>query len=226
MTTAVSRLASETSRLKEGLVKQALKSLQWNKLEQHLATVPFDDAVLSELLGHIRRSTDFLLKRSDTAREKMRDTFLAGLRELLDRKLGSSASGKLDELMEVITRIEAGYAEIFQTQGNTVAAKLLPETQASAALARAAANHQDLMSAFASTTRKAKILTLQSARIKGPDGASYSLDGVLTNIVDTTSMTMLLLGHRFQWFDADAPVAAAEVAASAARLAVSGLLPS
>jgi hypothetical protein len=203
MTTAASYLASEPPRLKEGLVKQALKTLQWNKLGQHLATVQFDDAVLSDLLGHIRRSTDFLLKRSDTARKGMRDTFVAALRELLDEKLGSPASEKLDALMEVINRIEAGYDEIFQTQANTVAAKLLPETQASAALARAAATYQDLMNAFASTAHKAKVLTLQSARIKGPDGSSYSPDGVLTNIVATTTMTMMLLGHRFQWFDAD-----------------------
>lgn len=203
MTTAASHLVSKAPRLKEGLVKQALKTLQWNELGQHLATVEFDDAVLSELLGYIRRSTDFLFKRTDAARDTMRSNFVAALRGLLEEKKGPSASKRLAALMEVIHRIEAGYEEITLTQGNTVAAELLPATQASAALARAAATYQDLMNAVAATMRNAKILSLQSARITGPDGSSYSPDGVLTYIVATTTMTLQLLGHRFQWFDAD-----------------------
>ncbi|MBW6418041.1 nuclease-related domain-containing protein [Celeribacter sp. PS-C1] len=201
MTKSVFPPGPEPPRLKESLVKEALKKLQWETLSQHLEMVPFDDIILSELLGHIRRSTDFLLKRSNTAREKKRNTFIAALRELLVEKLGPSASEKLNALIEVVNQVEAGYEEISRTQSNTVAAKLLPETQASAALARAAANYNDLMDSFASTMRKAKVLNLQSVRIEDPDGQSYSPDGVVTNIVDTTSMTMLLLGHRFRWFD-------------------------
>ena len=203
MTKQEASIMPADTRLKEGLVKQALKTLQWNKLGQHLETITFDDEVLTELLGHVRRNTDFLIKRHDMARAGLRGTFVAALRELLDNKMGSPATEKFDSLMEVIAQIEAGYHEISRTQDNTVAAKLLPETQASAALARAAATYKDLMNAFASTTRQAKVLTLQSARIKGPDGASYSPDGVLANIVSGTTMTMMLLGYGFKWFDKD-----------------------
>lgn len=189
-------------RLKESFVKQALKTLGWDKLKQHLSTVHLDEDSVSELLKHIRRSTDFLIKRPDEAREAARSAFIEELGKFLADQVGADATALLGETIAVIQRIEAGYREILRTQEATIAATLLPDTQASAALSRSAYAYHELMEALHSSSRGRKELTLQSFRIKRPDGSSYSPDGVLAGIVDVTTMTLLLLGHRYEWFDA------------------------
>jgi hypothetical protein len=191
----------QPQRLKENLVKQALKTFAWDKFKQHLLTVHMDENCVSELLGHIRRSTDFLLKRPDQAREEARAAFVEGLRNYLADYVGSDAVTQLGDLIAVLQRIEAGYREILRTQAATVAAKMLPETQASAALSRAAYSYHELTEAVKSSSKGRKELTLQSFRIKRSDGSSYSPDGVLAGIVDITTMTLLLHGHQNKWFD-------------------------
>lgn len=188
-------------RLKEKLVKQVLKTFAWDTLKQHLSTFQLNDGNLSELLGHIRHSTDFLLKRPDQAREDARAAFTEGLRSYLAERAGPDAAARLGDLIAVLQRIEAGYREILRTQQATVAAKLLPETQVSAALSRAAYSYHELMEAFHSSVKRRKELTLQSFRIMRTDGSSYSPDGVLAGIVDVAAMTLLLHGHQNNWFD-------------------------
>ncbi|WP_157043577.1 nuclease-related domain-containing protein [Nitrobacter hamburgensis] len=188
-------------RLKEKLVKQVLKTFAWGTLKQHLSTFQLNDDNLSELLGHIRHSTDFLLKRPDQAREDARAAFTEGLRSYLAEHAGPDAAAGLGDLIAVLQRIEAGYREILRTQQATVAAKLLPETQVSAALSRAAYSYHELMEAFNSSVKRRKELTLQSFRIMRSDGSSYSPDGVLAGIVDVAAMTLLLHGHQNNWFD-------------------------
>ena len=190
-----------TQRLKESLVKQTLKTFAWDKFKQHLTTVHMDEDCVSELLGHIRRSTDFLLKRPDEAREESRAAFVEELRQYLADHVGTDAVAQLGDQIAVIQRIEAGYREILRTQAGTIAAKLLPETQASAALSRAAYSYHKLREAVQSSIKRRNELTLQSFRIKRRDGSSYSPDGVLAGIIDVTTMTLLLHGHQNKWFD-------------------------
>jgi hypothetical protein len=189
-------------KLNEAVVKRTLKTFAWDKLKQHLSTVAFDDSSVSELLGEIRRSSDFLIKRPDPAREAARAAFVEELRRFLEHHVGTAAAALLGNEITVIDRIEAGYREIWRTQQATVAAKLLPDTQASAALSRSAYSYHELTEALHSSSHRRKELTMQSLRIKRPDGSSYSPDGVLAAIVDVTTMTLLLLGHRYKWFDA------------------------
>jgi hypothetical protein len=189
-------------RLKETAVKKALKTLDWDEFEQHLSAIDFDQTDLTEFLGHIRRSSDFLIKRPDEAREAARFAFLEELGKFLEDHLGQVAAAQLGEELTVIQRIEAGYREILHTQGATVAAKLPPDTQAAAALYRAAYSYQTPTEETRSSILKRKELTLQSLRVERPDGSSYSPDGMFTRIVNIATMTLLLLGHRFNWFDA------------------------
>lgn len=193
----------ETSaRLKESVVKEALKRLTWTPLEQHLLTVELDDVVVAELVGHIRRSSDFLLKRPDPKREASRARFIDALNKHLAGRVGAEQMNALNDLLAMIQQIEAGYAEMHRTLQGTVAAKLLPEIQASAALNRAAYSYHELMEEFHSSVAGRKELTLQSLRIPREDGSTYSPDGVLAGINETATMTLLLLGHQHKWFNA------------------------
>lgn len=198
-------MTSEPSaqRLKQDIVKQALKTLAWKKLEEHLATINIDEACLDELLAHIRRCTDFIIKRPNLTREHDRIHFIDKLAKFLRQTVGSDAAVRLTQEISLIQLIEAGYSEIMRTLDRTVAAKMLPETQAAAALSRSAYQYRELTKAVQSSVKIRGELTLQSLRIKGEDGASYSPDGILASLVNVTTMTLLLLGHRNNWFDAD-----------------------
>jgi len=194
-------LQNPPRRLKEDIVKQALKTFAWDKLKQHLSMLDLDDDTVLEFLSHIRRSTDFLIKRPDAAREAARSTFIDELGNFLKDHCGQEAAASLGKEIAVIQQIEDGYREILRTQEGTAAAKLLPDIQASAALSRSAHFYHELMEAFRTASSARKELTLQSFRIRQPDGSSYSPDGVLAGIVDVTTMTLMLLGHHYHWFD-------------------------
>lgn len=188
--------------LKEGIVKDALKSLNWTKLEKHLAALDLDADDAGAIVAQLRRSGDFLLKRPDPKRAAARKSFVASLEAYLAERVGQEAARALADTMTMIQQIEAGYAEILRTLDATVAAKLLPEVQASAALQRAVFSFDELTRDVQASMKRRKELTVQSFRIALEDGSTYSPDGILAAINASTTMTLLLLGHRNKWFDA------------------------
>lgn len=189
--------------LKEGVVKEALKSLAWAKFEKHLALVDLDADDAAMIVAQLRRSSEFLIKRPDPKRQAARQAFVASLGAYLAEHVGPEAAAALAEVMGMIARIEAGYEEILRTLDATVAAKLLPEVQASAALQRAAFSFDKLMRDVRADMARRQELTVQSFRVSREDGSTYSPDGILAGINAATTMTLLLLGHRNKWFDAD-----------------------
>src|SRR3954466_13853546 len=86
-------------RLKEAVVKDALKSFAWEKLKKHLLTLDIDAEVVSELLLHIRHSTDFLLKRPDQSREDARAAFTDALGKYVTENVGAEAAAELARLI-------------------------------------------------------------------------------------------------------------------------------
>lgn len=195
--------ADQPGKLKESVVKQALKALDWAPLEKHLHTLDLNVDAVAELIGHLRRSSDLLLKRLDSKRAAARKRFVDALAMHLANHAGPDAVVALNEVMAMFGQIEVGYAEILRTLAATVAAKLLPEVQVSAALYRAAYACHELTTEVQAAAKKRTQLTLQSFRVDRDDGSSYSPDGVLATINDITTMTLLLLGHQQKWFDAD-----------------------
>jgi len=190
-------------KLKESIVKQALKTLDWAPLEKHLHTLDLRGDIATDLIGHLCRSGDLLLKRSDPKRAAARKKFIEALAEHLANHAGSDAVIALREVIAMFGEIEAGYAELLRTLAATVAAKLLPEVQASAALYRAAHACHDLTTELHTAAKKRIRLTLQSFRVDRDDGSTYSPDGVVAALNDITTMTLLLLGHQQKWFDTD-----------------------
>ena len=199
----MSKEAAPLETLRESVVKDALKSLNWTKFEKHLVAVDIDADDAGAIVAQLRRSGDFLLKRPDAKREAARASFVAALETHLADHVGEEAVDELAEAMAMIGRIEAGYGEILRTLDATVAAKLLPEVQVSAALQRAAFSFDKLMRDVRADMSRRKELTVQSFRITRDDGSTYSPDGILAAINAASTMTLLLLGHRNKWFDAN-----------------------
>ena len=193
----------KTEELKESVVKQALKSFDWATFKSHLDEVALNEDDAGAIVALLRRSNDFLLKRSDPKRAAKRASFVNSLEKHLADNVGQEGVDSLSKEIAMIGRIEAGYAEILRTLDATVAAKLLPEVQASAALQRAAFSYHELQRDIRAEIKGRNAITAQSFRITRPDGTTYSPDGILAGINAAVGMTLLLLGHRRKWFNSD-----------------------
>src|SRR5258708_2183469 len=74
--------------LKENRVKQALEDLDWNSLQTHIDEAGLDEASLTFLLGHLRRTSTLIMPYPNAAREGRRKTFLNALKEYVRKTLG------------------------------------------------------------------------------------------------------------------------------------------
>jgi hypothetical protein len=120
---------AERTRLKEDIVKDALKRLAWPPLYGHLVKTGLDAPVFDELLGHVRRSNDLILKRPDTKKDDRRRAFLNALAEHVSTQMSCERSRPSRPWRKAIRRSCARDA--------TAAAAMLPENRAAAVLARA-----------------------------------------------------------------------------------------
>lgn len=197
----MSAITGSAAALKEEIVRQALKSCDWAKLESHLLAIGLDDQGTRQLAGHIRRSSDFLIKRADKPRENRRAIFVEKLRDHLEASVGASAAELLAAEVELIERIERGYREIMETQDASPASNLAPDTQAAAALVRSGRVFDKVTEAVWAKMKALKEIPIQSIRIEAADGSPQSPDGVLALNVEITTMTLQLLGYRQSWFD-------------------------
>lgn len=199
----MSNPVSTPEKLKEGIVKEALKRLDWPVFKSHLDAVAIDQDDAEAIVALLRRSNDFLLKRQEPKRAEKRTRFVGSLSSYFTESVGPEATNLLSEVMATIGQIEGGYAEIIRTLDATVAAKLLPEIQVSAALKRASISYHELQQDILADMRRRNEMAVQSFRIARPDGTTYSPDGILAGINTAAGMTLLLLGHRRKWFDVE-----------------------
>jgi hypothetical protein len=85
----MSETAVVSEKLKESVVKRALKTLEWAPFERHLATVDLDQQGVAELVAHVRHSSDILLKRQDPKRKAARAEFVEALAKHLSDHVSS-----------------------------------------------------------------------------------------------------------------------------------------
>lgn len=190
-------------KLSEGAVAEALKTLDWSVFQSHLDGIALDEEDGLALVRLLRRNNDIVLKRADSKRAKKRAAFLQSLGAYLEDRIGPNAVKPLQNMLAVVDQIEEGYAEMLRALDSTVAAKLLPEIQAAAALQRAAYTYHQLQIDVGAEMRRRKEISLQNFRLTVPGGGTASPDGVLGGLIESAGMTLLLLGHRYKWFDVD-----------------------
>jgi hypothetical protein len=160
-----------------------------------------DQACARQLLDLLRRNGDLLLKRPDPVRRRGRDAFLANLEAHFLKHLGRDWAGQVDELKVLGHHIEEGYAEILRSLSRTEAAKLAPEVQAASGLAWSAHAFDEMMREFQADLARRRRVKLSHFRVRRRDGTSFNPDGALGNLINITTMTLLLLGHQQSWFD-------------------------
>jgi hypothetical protein len=97
-------------RLSESAVKNALDALSWPALKAHLDQVAFNEALVDELLGHVRRCVRLLLKYRDPGREARRDELLDKLAAYLKDRLSEDARSRCDGERAKLRLIESDTA--------------------------------------------------------------------------------------------------------------------
>lgn len=161
-------LQSTTPRARERLQARA-EVAGWEDLKGHLLAARLDGDGVAEMMGHIRRSNDFLIRRADAEREGKRSVFINELARFLGATVFTDAAASLEGEVAVIRRIEEGYREIMRAQEATVAAKLPPETQAAAALKRVAQAYQKMTEEVEASLSRRKELGPQDGRVQATD---------------------------------------------------------
>jgi hypothetical protein len=196
-------VSANTPRLKQSIVTAALSSFDWNALEAHLSGLNIDESTVKDIAELIRRHSEFLFKRPDKNRAAKRELFKAALGSYLAGKVEAPGLAPLNEVYDLISLIEAGYAEILQTLEAAPSATLPANIQAYAALRRAVVAYDEVMQACDRALAGQTSVNIQSFRAISKDGQPFSPDSVLERQNGAACMTLMLLGHRNKWFGAD-----------------------
>lgn len=199
----ISETGSEYGTLREKVVLASARSFNWSPLEKHLDEISTNQDVASRIVSLLRRCNDFLIKRPNTQNTNKRKIFIDSLQRYFSKNVGSQAADLLSTEIATILQIEAGYEEILRALESTEASKLPSEAQASAALYRAAFSYHELQENISTEIQKLEEYTAQSFRISGPNGTTHSPDGLIGGIASSATMTLLLLGHEYEWFDTE-----------------------
>src|SRR5258708_10032948 len=83
-------------RLKESIVKDALSTFCWKKLEHHLDAIQLNEDGFEQFLGHLRRCNELILKYPNDKMAARRADFFAKLRQRILDDLGAPALDRLE----------------------------------------------------------------------------------------------------------------------------------
>jgi hypothetical protein len=194
---------AERTRLKEDIVKDALKRLAWPPLYGHLVKTGLDAPVFDELLGHVRRSNDLILKRPDTKKDGRRRAFLNALAEHVSTQAGTPAADELRATIATLETVERGYQEILRARDATAAAAMLPENRAAAVLARAAQICHELQQKIDSEMRSRSEAPLHSFRINIGADVPACPDSLLAHLTEACTITLVMEAYLNRWFGED-----------------------
>lgn len=120
---------SKTAELKEKVAKNALDSLDWPQLKNHLDEIVLDEDKFSALLGHIRRANSLIMAYPNAKRETQREKFLGSLQAYAHAKLGQSALQLVNET-NLLNKIERGYRGILELLQRCEISKLPADVRA------------------------------------------------------------------------------------------------
>jgi len=202
-TTVGGMAATKNSRLKERVVKDALGSLDWNRLKKHLDDAGLHESDLEFLLGHLRRTNSMIVPYPNEKWETRRALFLRCLHDYIRLALGPHASACLSQEVALLHRIERGYRGILGLLEQCDISKLQPDVRAAAYVSRAA--HQ-----FAYVIRQVQETLKAQREIRVPhgvflmsqDNAPVSPDSMITAFVESVSITLVMEAYKNNWFDA------------------------
>jgi hypothetical protein len=189
-------------RLKESIVKDALSTLCWGKLEGHLDAIKLDEKAFEQLLGHLRRCNELILKYPNEKAATRRAGFFAKLRQRIRDDLDQSALDRLETEIHLLDLVEQGYRGILHVLDQCEISRLPPNTRVNAYVSRAAEQFIDLQRRWNASIKKRKQLNApQVALLYDDNGNPYSPDGVLTALVECLTMTLVMEGYKNRWFD-------------------------
>jgi hypothetical protein len=198
---------TQKSTLGEGIVKEALKQVDWPSLKAHLEEKGLTEAAFEELCGHIRRCNELICKYPNKGIEKKRFNLFNDLGAFASGVIGGLALKNLQDELDLILQIEEVYRGILDVLKQSEIGKLPAEVQVSALIKRSCHEYK-LFSGYLqkSLTAAKQINITQGFTFADADGNPVSMDGVLEGLSDSVSMTVIMEATRNSWFDAEGRV--------------------
>ncbi|TFW55939.1 hypothetical protein CT676_38055 [Bradyrhizobium sp. MOS001] len=190
--------------LSEAVVKNALEKLAWADLKQHLDAISFDSDDLDELLGHIKRHSEFIATYPAPDFEDKRDAFLDAIEGYALDTVESEGPLRVREYRATLRLIEGGYRGILDMLERAEVSKLPAALRVSAYIARSIGEYSHVAKkANQAAIRNGALDLAAAALLKDEDGNDYSPAAVIGAIVMTLGATLGMEAHRNKWWAAD-----------------------
>lgn len=189
-------------KIKESIVKKALKSLDSKPLCEHLDTTSRSPDILVSLLGYILRENGFIHKYPNPPQEIKCQQFFSELAEYLRHSFNEDAANQLVELTERLKRIEQKYRDILDQLAASRFSTLSPDVQVSASIQRAEQQFHIYIQRHEDTFKAKKDYLTFDGTVEEKDGVPISIGQISNMIVQSLSSTLIMQGFQNKWFDA------------------------
>lgn len=195
---------SKPQRIKESVVKDALKALNCDKLISHLRSAKITPEAVDQLTSIMRKGGLPIFKHPSPKAEEKRRDLVSKLKDYIGSHLSTDETQKIELLVQLIEDIEVGYRKIISISNASAGASLPPPHRVSALLkagTRHSENHLELLSD--SLTGKGPI-GMNGTYLPGVrEGERHDPDVFIDSITQSVSMSLLMEGYRSNLFNSD-----------------------
>ena len=203
-TKLIDTAVTETSKLKENVVKESLTRLDWLHLKNHLDDVDFTEAALILFLGHLRRTSSLIITYPNKGRENKRRKFFDELNKYIHDELGPGASDLLSQELALLDRIEKGYRGILDLLDQCDISRLPSEIRIAAYISRATHEYAHVIKeSYKAISERREIMLPLGALFRRENMPPLDPDACITAIVEFLTITLVMEAYKNKWFDAD-----------------------
>lgn len=188
-------------RLRESIIKEAIKNMSWSSLETHFNEININALVFIEFSGHLQRSSGLIFPYPSKSKEKQRSNFFEKIKNYAFERLGNDSHILITAVITILLKSEQGYRGILSLLDNSDISKISPEKRVSAYIYRAYSQY------FFMTERLQEVFNQKDYKLPhgplpaGDNGELVNPDGVISSLVNALSITLVMEAYKNNWFD-------------------------
>jgi len=186
--------------ISEETIKEALNSLSWDDLSDHLSNIQLTSDQVDKLLGLVKRSEALIQKRNAPNKEKKRDKLLECLAVVLEEKAHVEAATRVRSYATMFRIVDGCYQGILDLLKKCDAADFAPEKRVSALLARSGREYVNLIKNCLSAADQG-VMEYGTRTLKNDEGQNFSIEAIHEGLVDALGSTIGMEAYINQWFD-------------------------
>ena len=198
--------SGDNKRLRESVVKAALKALDWGILKEHFENIGFTRDQLTDLCGYVRRHGRLICKHPCRDFQQRRSRFFNEIRSYAEAHFDIEAREEVETEVALIERIEQGYRSILNTLDKCAISKQPATARVGGCLSFVCHEYKNLMRRHDRTLAATQEITPEVGRLQDDEGNSFSGDAVIERLSESVAATLVMEACRNSWFDDDVVV--------------------